>query len=255
MYSLHLTLISSSRCSIGFSGKNINAWLLSALSDYNKSLAEKIHSGKYWPMSPYSVKPLFYRNKIAKKIIPKREYTVKISILDDSLKEPFILSLAEKLGEKVKLGKCEFILSNIHGSLWNPKRVRAYSLSVRFRSPTFFKVIGRDKNILFPISRGLLGTPMRLWNYFIENRFTKDDLDRLSNLLFLLEYDVRTVKPIRLSRNRKVIGFIGEAKFEVLGEAETISELLSLGEFSNVGGSRTLGFGCIEVNFNVAEEN
>ena len=255
MYSLHLTLASLSRCCIGFSGKNINAWLLSVISDYDKSLAEKIHSGKNWPMSPYSVKPLFYKDKIAKKIIPKREYIAKISILDDALKEPFILSLAEKLGERVRLGRCEFVLSNIYGSLWNPEKIEAYSLSIRFRSPTFFKVIGKNKNVLFPISRGLLGTPMRLWNYFIEKKFTKEDLNELSGLLFIREYNIRTAKPIRLSRNRKVIGFVGEAKFEVLGEAKTISELLSLGEFSNVGGSRTLGFGCIEVKYNVNEED
>ena len=119
-----------------------------------------------------------------------------------------------------------------------------------FITPTYFKSRERSGLILLPLSECVISSAARIWNTFISRDYDTKKLGELARKnIIITAHEIRTIKPIRISKGRVMIGFVGRVTYEILDKnlAETFIKLVKLAEITNVGGGRTAGFGVIKI--------
>ena len=131
-----------------------------------------------------------------------------------------------------------------------------------FETPTYLPCLGSNYRWMFPDAVRIFSGLMRVWNKFSDGRrFGKEEFltykDWLSKNVGACSYKLRT--RLAVMREKKAVGFIGWCTYEMKdleSEWNKVTVMLAkCGEFSNVGGNRTGGFGVIKAILRVEAEN
>ena len=149
----------------------------------------------------------------------------------------------------VRVGKIDVVVNSVKVNKFELKMVKSNRFLVKFKTPTFFRKIGSPYRYLFPDPVVLLASIARIWNSLSNDKIDLESLlNKASSGIGVVMHNVRTSKAIEIGEGRRVIGFIGRCVYEVADKdlSKLLSRLLSIAEFTNVGGSRSLGFGAIE---------
>ena len=244
---------------IGFTGPYVRAFFLQVVSEIDEKLAGKLHSPEGF--APYAIKPLSVFRGLEKRkkvVYPiggrlRRGTMVSFgfSLLSKELNDIWFKVVERLMNlERIKIGNLEIAV--VETSIKTFELDENFSLGylVSFRTPTFFRKMGSSYRNLLPEPRALFMSLARIYNQLNENGL---DLERLyeqfDKEVGVKKYRLKTVKPIDIGKGRKAVGFIGSCLYETRNEelSRLMGELLRIGEITNVGGSRTLGFGVIKV--------
>ncbi|MEM3739850.1 MAG: CRISPR system precrRNA processing endoribonuclease RAMP protein Cas6 [Candidatus Korarchaeum sp.] len=152
-----------------------------------------------------------------------------------------------------------FEIERVEVESFDPKDVLSTSVpvrsfSVRFLTPTFLRAEGGVKGGVFvpmPIPARMLMNLMKVWNRFLGGMEAKDEFRRWLESwgIVVSGLNIRTVKIE--DEGRFFVGFVGWANFSANdsyydGEfLRLVDALMRFGEFVNVGGLRSKGFGVI----------
>jgi len=246
---------------IGFTGPQVRACFLRAISSIDSKLAEELHSPN--TPAPYSVIPIAkieYQNgkrilKFSDNLKLKKNESVMFSItlLSRSIYERLNISkLLGALGTRIQIGNTNLAVSSFYidrlevrvDTIPNVKRFQVY-----FETPTFFRRKSSNYRALFPDPPVIFPSIARIFGKLLEVKLDIDAIkEEVSKNVGVLSYNLHTTKTIDIGRGRKIVGFVGKCIYECANEitARLVYVLLKIGEIMNVGGSRTLGFGVIK---------
>jgi len=150
---------------------------------------------------------------------------------------------------KITVGEAELAITTIESPeldfSWEPSN----RYLVDFKTPTFFRRKESDYRYLFPDPKVLFTSIARIWGRLSGEKINIENLRELAERkIGVLMHNIRTSRTIHLGKGRRVVGFTGRCVYEVNDEelANLVGKLLKIAEITNVGGSRTLGFGVIE---------
>jgi len=243
-----------------FSGPLVRAFFLSIIRDHNENIAQSLHNPT--GIASYSIRPLSkiskehektYHNDLDLFIQQGDRVRFSISFLSRELARGLGLPLVDLLFKKreIKIGNGIFEISSakLKRLEFEKLNTNKYRFFVRFRTPTFFRRMGNPYHSLLPSPRDFFLSIAKIWNSFSEKKFSLEDLENMINTkIGITSVNIRSSKVINLSNNRSLKGFTGTCVYET-NEKEMgliVSKLLSIARFTNVGGSRTLGFGVID---------
>ncbi len=240
---------------IGFTGSFIRAFFLKVISSIDEDLAEDLHSPKGF--SPYAVDPLailsgskyiYHLNSFLKNGDGIR---FGFSLLGDKL-ESLWFKIVENLMDinSVNIGDLEISINETAVKNFDLDLNPTLSYIVSFKTPTFFRKMGNPYRNLLPEPRALFMSLARIYNELHEDKLNLEELyEKLEKEIGITHHKLSTIKPIEIGKGRRAIGFIGKCIYETKSKdlGVLMGKLLKLGEFTNVGGSRTLGFGVIRV--------
>ncbi|MHA1616430.1 MAG: CRISPR-associated endoribonuclease Cas6 [Candidatus Njordarchaeales archaeon] len=162
------------------------------------------------------------------------------------------IELLNKIFEdsRIKIGNATLVLKEV-----NINRVERIQIQeserilIHFLTPTFFRKKGSAYRDLFPAPRNVLTSVARIWKLLMEEEIDLEEIREIAeNEIGVLMYKLRTSRTINLGKNRKAIGFIGKCVYETRDPKarNLMNRFLAIGEVTNVGGSRSLGFGVIK---------
>jgi len=247
-----------------FSGFVVRGLLLNMFRRVDVGVADRLHSGG--EPKPYSVSPLRFRasGKTDKGFIlaPNTPCSFSVGLLDDSYANFLIMSLAERgefevCGGTLTINSISVYHTSYEELISNSHAIDAFIL--KFLTPTYFSKWGVDFHENFPQPVTVFTNLLKLWNTFSPIAFDKKSFrEWVEKSIGVSGYHLRrSLKPIDIGRGRSVGGFTGWCAYKFFPNKEyndrTNKEYLKLlytlckfGEFSNVGGNRTGGFGVIK---------
>lgn len=249
------------KAKIGFTGPQVRGFFMNLIKDINEELANRLHNpGK---PTPYSIKPIsdvIYLKKSHKetyKYILKEEdmqegktVTFSISLLSKEIQN-YWYQILEKIlyNGVIRVGKLDILVKSVHVNKLELKILETKRFMVKFNTPTFFRKKGNPYRYLFPEPSVLFTNIARIWNSISDDEINIESLTEIVNSnVGVLMHNIKTSKSIDIGEGRRVIGFIGKCIYETTDKetSKLISRLLSIAKYTNVGGSRSMGFGVIE---------
>lgn len=247
------------------SGSIVRGAFLNLISTIDYSLADKLHNGNN--VRPYSVESIkkisgeYIKNRRNDLIVKKGELLkLKLKVLDSDILRALIEHFMQSSLPKIDLVGKEYVISDL---VYNIKRVelkkRAFKLKVNFLSPTYFSMISREDSMYFPEPKYLFMNLAKLWNLYNKEVFIpeKQFYEWLDKNARINDYSTRT-KRVYIGKSTPIKGFQGWAVYRFLEEENFlpwIHVLAKFGELSNVGGSRTAGFGVMRAKWLDINEN
>lgn len=238
-----------------FTGHVARGLLLHIVKQVDPGVAGVLHELDV--SKPYSVTPLRFRSasRVEKGFVldPAHPCRVGFRFLRDELAN-YMLRFFEKHNSVMIFDTVFHIASLSIKSKSYESLVREAGTAGRFRlfftTPTYMPCLGSSYRWMFPDAVRVFSGLMRLWNKFSDDRrFCKEEFmaykEWLAKNVGVCSYRLET--RVAVMRNKKAVGFTGWCNYEV-GDLEsewgevTIT-LAMFGEFSNVGGNRTGGFG------------
>jgi len=242
---------------IGFTGIYVRGLFLSVISEIDKELAEKLHLPKGF--APYAIKPLsIFSHKgekgvmypIEARLVEGTKVSFGFSLLSKELND-ISHKIIDKLmdSERIKISDLEISINeiSIKELKWSEKSPSVFL--VNFKTPTFFRKMGSPYRKLLPEPRALFMSLARIYNQLHGNELDLETLyEQFDKEIGVKKYRLETIRPIDIGRGRLIIGFVGTCVYETQSKelGKLMGNLLQMGEITNVGGSRTLGFGVIE---------
>lgn len=220
------------------------------LLEADPQLSQKVHDEL--DPKPFTVSSLIRKDK--------GQFYIRFTMLTYELYTPLIKILLDKFrdGDKIRFETREFEIERLvlgginekfakvtdYRSLWQKTSRREFLL--RFISPTSFKVgIG---NLPFPLPYSVYQGLLRKWNQFAPTdlKINEDILQIVTNQVFPSRCSIHT--NLVEEKNTKLIGFVGNCTFEVLGELseKKLHQLTVLTEYAyyaGVGMKTTQGMG------------
>ena len=261
MITIKFVIIAEENGTLENPGILLRAAIIKKISRYDPQFARKIHTPKHWGLAPYSIRPIkpanitreqikYYPQKLS--IYQGKEYDFEITILDKEITQSMLKILTER--EKLQLGSIKFHTSYItlqkYGKIESQPQKK---IQISFQSPTYFKSKDRPGIlVLLPLPELIVASAARIWNKYICNQYNVSTLiEKSKKQIKITAHKLRTIPPMKISKNRSMIGFIGKATYEIVDNelAEIFTKLIRLAEITNIGGSRTAGFGVIKIFF------
>lgn len=237
-----------------YSGAFVRGFVYWVLSKTNRTFAEKLHSSKN--ISPFSVTPVMSNGKVVDRLEEGKEYKFSVTFfvpeIGEAMKnylvsaENVYFTAAKNPLRKIRVKYCD------KDSLSN-KPVSKFNID--FITPCYFRIPSKSYRFVpLPIPNLIFRNLARIYSAFISeiSHEYREWLD--AGGIVVSGLDIETQK-VMLKKMKWDIGFIGKVYFNLPKDtynedfARITSKLLSFGEYSNVGGSRTSGFGVIKVNF------
>lgn len=238
-----------------FTGHVARGLLLHIVRQVDPSAASVLHELDV--SKPYSVTPLRFRSasRVDKGFVLDPAYPCHVSFrfLKDELAS-YMLRFFERQNSVMIFDTVFHIASLSIKSKSYESLMREADAVGRFKlffaSPTYMPCLGSGYRWMFPDAVRVFSGLMRLWNKFSDDRrFSKEEFtaykEWLAKNVGVCGYRLKT--RLAVMRNKKAVGFTGWCNYEV-GDLKsewckvTIT-LAKFGEFSNVGGNRTGGFG------------
>jgi len=250
-----------------FTGHLLRAAVLKLIDNNCPVLAEKLHKDN--ELRPYSLSPLlsfrgkFLRTKSRGEIELTADYKVKfrLGLLTTDIAEQ-ILSInlrEEKL--TITLAKGEFLIESIQmtklapESLLTESATKPNKFQLSFLTPTYLAIKKCPFPMRFPDPRYLYSNLANIWNSTLGEKVKVDQealLEWVNENVSITGYNLRT-RTQYISKGAMKIGFTGWVNYQLNPKnadeknyATWIHALSKFAEFSNVGGGRTAGFGCVK---------
>jgi len=231
-----------------YSGAFVRGFVYWVLARMDRTFAEKLHSSK--TLSPFSVTPVMLNNTPVDRLEEGKDYNFSITF--------FVPEIGEALKDYLMSTKSVYFTA-----VQNPlKKVRVKYVSkdslvsealtkfkVDFISPCYFRIPSDGYRFIpLPLPNLMFRSLARLYSAFISEipQEYREWLDR--NGIAVSGLKIETQK-VMLKKGKWAVGFVGRVNFSLPEDlyndnyAEMTSRLLSFGEYSNVGGSRTSGLG------------
>lgn len=265
---------------LGFSGFTVRGIVYGILKSIDPNLAESLHGLK--SIAPFSTSPIAIQASRGRAIGEGSILSFRVSALTDDLSMKIVNYLTGNMDLTFKVRDAEAKLIELSVSTLDPRRALeeakpARSFSIYFLSPTFFrqslakkccqycpnikakcphlKHFKHYRYIPLPDPYLMFRSLLRLWR-----KFTGVDLNHREYIEWLLKGGVTVagypkLKTVRVYEHPTTpkwsVGFKGKVLFNLPEDtyseemAKTTHTLLKFGEYSNVGGNRTAGFGVI----------
>jgi len=238
-----------------YSGAFVRGFLYWVLKRMSREFAEKVHNSK--SLSPFSVTPVLSEDFLpVNRLEEGKKYTFSITFfvpeVGEALKDyltavdTVYFTAVENPLRKVSVKYCD------EKSLAN-KAVKKFR--VDFISPCYFRIPSESYRFIpLPLPDLMFRSLARLYSAFLSEipQEYREWLDK--NGITVSGLKIETEKAL-LKKGKWSVGFKGSVNFSLPEDtynkdyAEITSRLLNFGEYSNVGGSRTSGFGMIKTNF------
>ena len=260
MLVMNVRAIAEKRVKLGFTGPHVRAFFLNLVRSVDEKLAEQLHNPP--PPAPYAVKPVskivFKARKVRRlyggelQIDVNDKVSFGFALLTSELVEKYSLDILNALfeNEMVNIAGGEFLISEITVEKIDEVQKGDFErLLVKFQTPTFFRKKDSDYRDIFPTPRNVMTSVARIWKLLSGEDIDLDAIRELSEKkIGVIMYNLKSSRTIELGKGRKVVGFIGKCVYEAKdAEAvEVMNQFLKIGEITNIGGSRALGFGVIE---------
>ncbi|MBD3190842.1 MAG: CRISPR-associated endoribonuclease Cas6 [Candidatus Heimdallarchaeota archaeon] len=248
-----------------FTGHIIRAAILKTISQENAALAGKLHEGN--KIRPFSLSPIIpYKSRLHRtkrgeiKVQEGETFQFRLGILSSELAQQLVtITLAkERLKFQLAKGQFKIVSINIEQStaeeLLTPSTPLPKKMRFVFHTPTYLSILSQDFPLRFPDPRYIFTNLARLWNTFAPPTTQIDEeafYNWLSEHVSISGYDL-TTRSAYISKGAPIIGFKGwvhyslsEEKGDGAGYLQWVHALASFAEYSNIGGGRTAGFGCV----------
>jgi len=151
----------------------------------------------------------------------------------------------------------EFVAKNVNVELidftnFSRSSNSVFKFKIKFLTPTYFQKRNSNTTIRFPSPVSLFTNLTHLWNSLTPNDYHidfNDFYDWIDMNLFLTSYNLRT-RTFDIGKDSRPVGFVGWATFinkDPENEfANWLDTLRRFGEYTNLGGNRTSGYGSME---------
>ncbi|OYT65252.1 CRISPR-associated endoribonuclease Cas6 [Candidatus Bathyarchaeota archaeon ex4484_205] len=236
-----------------YTGDIVRGIFLHIVRKIDPALSFKLHEEQ--TPKPYATTPLYFKSKgkFAKGYVVDHTYPVSftIKLLTDDLVERILENIPECFHLTI-ISTSAYVMNIGFDSISYDELIDAEPkerFRIVFKTPTYFSQLGSKYHSLYPDPIKLFTNLFTLWNLYSSNDLYRDinsdDLVLwLRKNVGIVEHTLRTVYVE--TRERKLVGFKGWATYEApLGDEmnKIIQTLSRFGEYSNVGGYRTAGFG------------
>ncbi len=250
-----------------FTGHVSRGLLLHIVRQVDPSAAGLLHELNI--SKPYSVSPLRFRSKGREEkgyvLDPAYPCHVGFRFLKDEY-AAYVLNYFQKKNSVLVFDTVFRIASLSIKSKGYGDLEREAQASRRFRlvfeAPTYLPCLGSSYRCMFPDAIRIFSGLMRIWNKFSDTRlFSKEEFlayrEWLGKNVGVCGYNLET--RLAVMRDRKAAGFIGFCAYE-MSDLESLWNMVTVmlarfGEFSNVGGNRTGGFGNVKAVLENVELN
>uniref|UniRef100_A0A7C3MBX3 CRISPR-associated endoribonuclease Cas6 n=1 Tax=Archaeoglobus fulgidus TaxID=2234 RepID=A0A7C3MBX3_ARCFL len=231
-----------------YSGAFVRGYVYWLLAKMDRTFAEKLHSSK--TLSPFSVTPVMLNSTPVDRLEEGKDYNFSITF--------FVPEIGEALKDYL-ISADSIYFTAVHNPL---KKVSVKYCSedsfsgrpltkfrVDFISPCYFRTPSDGYRFIpLPLPNLMFRSLARLYSAFVSEvpQDYREWLDR--NGIAVSGLKIETQK-VMLKKGKWAVGFVGRVNFSLPEDlyedkyAEITSKLLSFGEYSNVGGSRTSGLG------------
>jgi len=230
----------------GFAGFISYSIVMDILERRNPNLVKLRRSGKL--PTDFSTRPLERREDL---------FLLDVTTMSSEVTKSLVEGILEGSLE-TKAGRFE--VERVEVEEFDPEKVLSASLpvrsfSVRFLTPTFFKAEGGVRGGVFipmPIPARMLMNLMKTWNRFLGGMGEDKEEFRKWLESWGIVVSGLDIKTVRIDHEKKFfVGFKGWANFSANESyydnefLRKVDALMRLGEFTNVGGLRSKGFGVI----------
>lgn len=239
-----------------YTGDIVRGIFLHIMRKIDPALSSELHEEQV--PKPYATTPLYFKSKekLAKGYVIDHTYPVSftIKLLRDDLVERIIENISESFHLTI-ISTSAYVTNIVFNSISYDELIDGSEPKERFRiifkTPTYFSQQGSKYHLLYPDPTKLFTNLFTLWSRYSSNNFYRniksEDLALwLRKNVGIVEHMLRTVYVE--TRERKLVGFKGWATYQLPLDDEMnkiIQTLSRFGEYSNVGGYRTAGFGVI----------
>lgn len=240
---------------IRYTGGYLRAFFLSTVKMIDSEFASKLHAPhRAWGLAPYAITPMYRDGIDETSYIPisittveGKTYCFEIKVVEKVFVQ-IIKDLIKSLHRTFSLSNISFRTLKVELEWLKEANVSSEFFKVFFRTPTYFRVVGIDKHYLFPTADKVVYSVAKILNVFSEEKMEKEYLQKeIIPMISEEDYDLKTIKPVRLGGRRAVIGFTGTITYRTKSResSKTFLKFLQVAEYMNIGGNRTGGFGVI----------
>ncbi len=245
-----------------FTGSIVMSMVLRALKD--EGLAKKLHDLKM--PKPISVTPFILRDKVLYgglyAVEPGSELKARLTVVGEDLAARFLDALSNVDSVELFGVKCDFEVRQFEFRLLGELAYlrKCGLIEIEFKSPTRFarRRIGVRKSVKYdfcPCMENIIKSTLIWYKRVIGiddiSKYEARILRWVYNYVYTRDFIGRVVSTRLPGRSEPQLGFIGKARYEVRSKRESrLSQfwtLLNLAELINVGTTRSLGFGFVEV--------
>lgn len=256
VWQVAIVLRAKSSDKILFSGPKTRGAFLGLVDEVKPGLSNILHDSKN-RIAPYALRPLRRVGKVGLEsylnleVVSNEKYVFHVSIFDKEIFMGLVDGLSHSIVKTMRIGEARFEVEKMvvkKVGLETPKPKT--KLILEFMTPTYFKSVERPNNVLLPLPELVIGSAARIWNAFVSEDYEVRELcERVKKSVRIIAHKIRTVPPIKISKNRTMVGFVGRVSYEILDEevAKVFTKLAKFAEITNVGGGRTAGFGVVRV--------
>ena len=229
-------------------------FFLKMLEDISPRTATKLHDAQQ--IKPYAIQYQFRDPEII----------LHINVFEQGIAKQFYTYLLGLEDTSINLGKTACTLYHVKQESNELSKFLLNSNSldkfiIEFKTPTYLRSLTHDFHIKFPLPGLVLKNLAQSWNEFAGSQI-QIDLDPFvswaATCIEASSFSGQT-KPMTIKKGLRVSGFQGWVKYrihpsshgndehgETAGFSRWLDCLLRLGEFTNVGGNRTMGMGIIK---------
>jgi len=243
-----------------FSGHIIRGAILAIIKEKKSDIAQILHDSN--KMRQYSVSPLNYHNA---KWTNRGELAIQLgdtldfqlNIFDKKIEDDVLHIFEHEVIDSITLfqdiftiKKIEVTRKNVEDLLANHQNI-PNKFRIVFLTPTYFSISKQVFPLRLPDPRYLLSNVSRIWNCFNKDMQVDEEMlfEWVTNNISISGYELKT-EAVNVSKGVPKIGFKGWTNYNINPKnseyIKWVDILLQFAEFSNVGGSRTAGFGCVK---------
>ncbi|MHA1380733.1 MAG: CRISPR system precrRNA processing endoribonuclease RAMP protein Cas6 [Candidatus Helarchaeota archaeon] len=179
-----------------------------------------------------------------------------VNILKENISKAILDFIISTSNFELKVKNTEYILVKVdfetiklENFIKNAKIPIKFQL--KFLTPAYFNIIGRDFVLRFPEPTFLFENLARTWNAFAPAGCQVDFTELyewISKQVFVSSYDLRT-KPYNIGKKNPVVGCVGWVNYIIKnpekGYSSWLDILLKFAEYANIGGNRTAACGVV----------
>ncbi len=262
---LRFNLSAQSQGEIGFTGHDVQGVFFKMLGEAYPELASYLHD--YEKRKTYSVTPILYMDdrgllRMPRHVRKNHLYHFTVCIYSKGF-EGFGVKMIESLGKTVMIGGLEFYVVNADFEAssfkWILEKSRpARSFTIRFVTPTCFKIASSNLYDLFPTPVRILNSMLSIFKS-VDPSLLSQEYEGLqewvSRCVTAKKYRLETLKP---QGEYKLPGFIGNVTYIVdrqRGFSERdhtkystlLAGILQAATYTNIGTHKTMGMGVIQL--------
>ena len=264
MIELQFDVVSPFTGELGFTGTPLRAAFLSLLKGCSDQLSTEVHDER--AVRTYALQPFAHDKEFRTVFEEGREYSFRVNLLDsdryqDALRR-FALTSRRSIRihhEVFPLRRIDFISYDAGKTMetWIDEFKESFHDTIRivmtFLTPTQLSAYGSDFACLLPQPERVFPSLLRVWNE-IERATAIEHVSEYRNWVeskvHVSAHRLHTAE-VPLGRTRKVVGFLGRVVYTISDAQSPLGYLTAgLAKFallSNVGKSRTAGFGHVDV--------